>query len=70
MSVLKNVRDINIWNTVNCAHRHVESVPNNVIKWQGKEEAFHSLAISLAILLVGSSSRYYPSIAAIWFATE
>jgi hypothetical protein len=43
MPVPKNVRDINIWNTVNCAHRHVESAPKNVIKWQGKEEAFHFL---------------------------
>jgi hypothetical protein len=32
MPVLKNVRDTNIWNTVDCVHRHVENVLKNVVK--------------------------------------
>lgn len=55
MPVPKNVRDINIWNTVNCAHRRVESAPKNVIKWQDKKKLFISCNLFLAILLTGSS---------------
>jgi hypothetical protein len=40
MPALKNVRDINIWNTVNYVHRHVESVLKNVVKWQGEKGVF------------------------------
>jgi hypothetical protein len=27
----KSVRNINVWNTANCAHKHVESVLRNIV---------------------------------------
>lgn len=36
MPALKSVRNIHIWNTANCVHKHVESVPRNVVIGRGK----------------------------------
>jgi hypothetical protein len=33
MSVLKNVKNIPIWNTANCVLKHAEDVLKNVVKW-------------------------------------
>jgi hypothetical protein len=37
MLVLKNVRSISRWNTVNCVLKHVEVVLKNVVKWLGSQ---------------------------------
>jgi ABC-type proline/glycine betaine transport system permease subunit len=46
MHVLRNVKNISIWNIVNYVHKHVEDVQKNVVRWLDKQKKSKRLVMT------------------------